>query len=216
MSHISKSKDFHIPIVGCLNGFVQRITKTFAWFNVVLICVIILQVTLRYGFHRGLVPLEELMWHLYCVTFMFGIAYCVTVDSHIRVDLLHANLPKRWQHIFEILGILFLLFPVIYILFDHSLDWWWRSFTKDEGSQNPTGLPNRWIIKSVVPLTMILLFIASVARLIEEWMLLKHFRNWKTARIYFRKESEKVDPSQVSMIAKLFHPQIKKRNNANE
>ncbi len=34
------------------------------------------------------------------------------------------------------------------------------------------GLPHRWIIKSVIPLSMLLIIIASVARLIQEVVLL--------------------------------------------
>ncbi|MBO6482401.1 MAG: hypothetical protein HVK29_01700 [Pelagibacteraceae bacterium] len=34
------------------------------------------------------------------------------------------------------------------------------------------GLPHRWIVKSVIPLSMLLLVIAAVARLIQEIVLL--------------------------------------------
>jgi len=36
------------------------------------------------------------------------------------------------------------------------------------------GLPHRWIVKSVIPITMLLIMIASVARLIQEIVLLRH------------------------------------------
>jgi len=90
---------YHIPIVKILNNIVQRICETCAWFNVLLIFIIIAQVILRYGFNNGQVVLEELIWHFYAVAFMFGIAYSITNDSHIRVDLVHMKLPRRVQHI---------------------------------------------------------------------------------------------------------------------
>jgi len=130
-------------------------------------------------------------------------AYTMTKDSHIRVDLIHVNLPKKWQHIFEILGILFLLFPVLLILFDHSFDWLARSYSNDEGSQNPSGLPNRWIIKSVIPLTMILMMIATLARLIEESMSL----------LYLNTDPKNNISGKESIIVKLFKPQLKKHAN---
>jgi TRAP-type mannitol/chloroaromatic compound transport system permease small subunit len=163
----------------------------------VLIGVILLQVVLRYGFNKGLVPLEELMWHLYAVAFMFGMAYAVTNDSHIRVDVVHMSLPKRVQHVFEILGILLLLMPVLWVLFDHSLGWVAEAYRVNESSQNPTGLPYRWLIKGVVPVTMALIFIAALARLIQEVMLLLH----RSA------ESEDDTPGRVSMLRHLFRVQ---------
>jgi TRAP-type mannitol/chloroaromatic compound transport system permease small subunit len=184
--------------VSFLNGIVRRIAGTTAWLNVALVLVILLQVVLRYGFSHGLVPLEELMWHLYAVAFMFGMAFAITNDSHIRVDIIHMSLSRRKQHVLEILGILFLLFPFIWVLFDHSLAWAWDSFQNNETSQNPTGLPYRWVIKSVVPITMLLMFIAALARLIQEVLLLLHYG----------KEPVELVSGRVSMMQRFFHLKI--------
>jgi len=198
MSHGNEPLQYRIPIVDFLNGIVRRIAEITAWLNVALIGVILLQVVLRYGFNKGLVPLEELMWHLYAVAFMFGMAYAVTNDSHIRVDVVHMSLPRRTQHIFEIIGILFLLMPFLWVLFDHSLGWVAEAYRVNESSQNPTGLPYRWLIKGAVPATVVLIFIAAVARLIQEAMLL------------FRHAGEPVDdtPGRVSMLRHLFRVQL--------
>ena len=116
MPQVISAKTHHVPIVTFLNGIVRRVVEATAWLNVVLILLIIITVILRYGFHRNqlwldwpLVPMEELMWHLYSVPVMFGLAYAITNDSHIRIDLLRGHMSKRLQHIFEILGILLLL-----------------------------------------------------------------------------------------------------------
>ena len=206
MTDHSPAADFHIPIVAAMNGFVRRIAEVTAWFNVALIAVIVLQVVLRYGFNKGLVPLEELMWHMYAVAFMFGMAYAVTNDSHIRVDIVHMALPKRTQHIFEILGILLLLMPFLWIVFDHSVGWVAEAYRVNESSANPTGLPYRWIIKSVVPITMVLIFIAALARLIQEVMLLLHYG----------KEPEDDTPGRVSMMRHLFQPKRKNEDDGDE
>ena len=206
MTYHSPAADFHIPIVAAMNGFVRRIAEVTAWFNVALIAVIVLQVVLRYGFNKGLVPLEELMWHMYAVAFMFGMAYAVTNDSHIRVDIVHMALPKRTQHIFEILGILLLLMPFLWIVFDHSVGWVAEAYRVNESSANPTGLPYRWIIKSVVPITMVLIFIAALARLIQEVMLLLHYG----------KEPEDDTPGRVSMMRHLFQPKRKNEDDGDE
>jgi len=190
-----QGQDYRIPVVEFLNGIVRKVAETTAWFNVLLIGVILLQVVMRYGFNHGLVPLEELMWHLFAIAFMFGMAYSITNDSHIRVDIVHMNLPRRAQHILEILGILLLLFPFLWILFDHSIGWAYEAWRVGEASANPTGLPYRWIIKSVVPLTAVLMFIAALARLIQEILLLLHYG----------KEPEELYPGRVSALRSFFH-----------
>jgi TRAP-type mannitol/chloroaromatic compound transport system permease small subunit len=193
---------YRVPIADFLNNIVKRVAETAAWFNLLLIGVILLQVVMRYGFNRGLVPLEELMWHLYAVAFMFGMAYAIANDSHIRVDIVHMSLPKRAQHIFEILGILFLLFPVLWVLFDHSLGWVLEAYRVGEASANPTGLPYRWIIKAVVPLTALLMFMAATARLILEVQLLRHHGQ----------EPDEL-PGRVSMLRQFFHLQPRALDN---
>ena len=114
-------------------------------------------------------PLEELQWHLYAVALMVGLSYGVTTDSHIRVDLLHQRFSPRLKAWVEIIGILFLLLPFIAILFHHSLDWLADSYRLNESSSNPTGLPYRWLIKAVIPVSLGLLFIAALARLLRAW-----------------------------------------------
>lgn len=186
---------YRIPIVDMLNGLVQRVGAVAAWANLLLVGVILVQVVLRYGFNMGLVPLEELMWHLYSFAFMIGMSYAVTNDSHIRVDIVHMRLSWKAQAWWEIIGILVLLMPFLVIVIGQSIEWVAYSYEVGEASQNPTGLPYRWIIKSVVPISFILLFIAALARLIRKVLILMHLA----------KEPEERYPGRVSMLRHLFH-----------
>ena len=176
------AKEIHIPIVSSLNKFVKRVVETIAWLNVVVILLILVTVTLRYGFHRNqllldwpLVPMEELQWHFYSVPFMFGLAYVIATDSNIRIDLLRLHMSKKLKHIFEILGILLLLMPCVIILLDFSIDYTLYAISHHESSQSTMGLPHRWIVKSVIPMSMALIFIASLSRLIQEIILLSYY-----------------------------------------
>jgi len=106
---------------------------------------------------------------------MFGLAYVIATDSNIRIDLLRLHMSKKLKHIFEILGILLLLMPCVIILLDFSIDYTIYAITHHESSQSTMGLPNRWIVKSVIPMSMALIFIASLARLIQEIILLSYY-----------------------------------------
>ena len=181
-ANLIDTKEIRIPIVSSLNKFVQRIVETAAWLNMAVLILILITVTLRYGFHRNqlllewpLVPMEELQWHFYSVPFMFGLAYVIATDSNIRIDLLRLHMSKKLKHIFEILGILLLLMPCVIILLDFSIDYTIYAITHHESSQSTMGLPNRWIVKSVIPMSMALIFIASLSRLIQEIILLSYY-----------------------------------------
>jgi TRAP-type mannitol/chloroaromatic compound transport system permease small subunit len=162
-----------VPLADAIDRLIQRITLGIGWCFVLLVLVIILQVTLRKGFSHGLIALEELQWHLYAIGVMFGLSYAQTTDAHIRVDLFHSRFKTRSKRLIEILGILCLLLPFIAVIFLHSLDFLHDSWRINESSSAPSGLPWRWLIKGVIPVSFALLALAVLSRLYREVVLLK-------------------------------------------
>ena len=150
-----------------LDNFVQKIGHFMMWTNGLLIFAIITQVILRYGFGKGMVVLEELQWHLYAVGIMFGASYAVVKDSHIRVDIIHANLSPGWQKRWDLFGIIILLLPFVFIIFHQSLDFVHEAWRVGERSDAPSGLPFRWLIKGVIPASFSLLGIAVMSRAVR-------------------------------------------------
>ena len=154
-----------------ISSGIERFTvitgKGIAWLNGILIVVIMVQVVLRYVFGKGLVYLEELQWHIYAVCFMFGISYNIAVDAHVRLDLFHRNFSQRTRDIIELLGVLFLILPMAAVIFLHSIDFVAMSYRLGESSSSPLGLPLRWLIKGVIPLSMVMVFAVSLSKCIK-------------------------------------------------
>ena len=171
-----KKDNVHIPIVSFLTSIVTIITTKTAWINMLVMFTILVKVTLRYVFHAGEAWVDEFIWHLYAF-FMFGLSYAITTDSHIRVDIVHMKFTKKKQRIIEVLGIVFLIMPFTIIIFDHSVGWVHHSFMANEFSENTTGLPYRWVVKSLLPISLVLIFIASLSELIKNIVLLIHGEN---------------------------------------
>lgn len=168
-----------VPVADALDNMVRRIGHVFCWANALLIAVIILQVTLRYGFNNGLVMLEEAQWHLYAIGVMFGLSYAQVNDAHIRVDVVYMQLSDRTQRIIEIVGICLFVLPFIYVVLSHSLDFVADSWRTSERSDAPLGLPARWAIKSVIPLSFGLLGLSAVSRLIRDGVVVLRGANGK-------------------------------------
>jgi TRAP-type mannitol/chloroaromatic compound transport system permease small subunit len=159
--------------VGAVNRFILGLGHFLSWANALLIVVIVTQVTLRYGFGRGFVALEELEWHLYSVAFMFGLSYAVVTDAHVRVDLISQFLSRSKREWIEIMGILFLLLPFIVVVIIYGWEFFVASWVHNERSTAPLGLPFRWAIKSVIPLSFALFGLAAAARLAKAVNLLR-------------------------------------------
>ncbi|MBQ0784118.1 MAG: TRAP transporter small permease subunit, partial [Amphritea sp.] len=161
-----------VPLADSIDRMIQKIGHLIAWSYVLLVLVIITQVVLRKGFSSGLVIFEELQWHLYAVGVMFGLSYAQTTNSHIRVDLFYSHFRAKTKNIIEILSILLMVLPFIAVIFIHSLDFVAESYRINEHSESPSGLPYRWLIKSVIPLSMGLLALAVLSRLYRDTVLL--------------------------------------------
>ncbi len=162
----AEAKEEQVPnkLADVIDAVIRSIGHFIMWTNIILIVVIILQVVLRYGFGKGLVILEELQWHLYALGIMFGASYAMMMDSHIRVDIIHARLSQKWRNRWDLFGIVFLLLPFAIVVFHQSLDFVYESWRVNERSDAPLGLPWRWAIKGVIPITFALLIVATVAR----------------------------------------------------
>jgi TRAP-type mannitol/chloroaromatic compound transport system permease small subunit len=170
MTSVSETNN---KFAAALDNLVQSVGRWSSWLNVALILVIILQVVLRYVFGKGLVVLEEVQWHLYCVGVVFGMSYCQSVDSHIRLDLMHEKMSRRTKEWIEIFGIIFLVMPMIYVIFFHGLDFFWEAVKVNERSDAPLGLCCRWLPKALIPISMFLMFLSAVARLAKAFTYLK-------------------------------------------
>ena len=161
-----------VPISDGIDRFIRSVGNVIAWSYVLLVLVIITQVTLRKGFSSGLIVLEELQWHLYAIGVMFGMSYAQVNDAHVRVDLFYGGFRAKTKQIIEVIGILTLVLPFIYVIFVHSLDFVYDAWRINESSESPSGLPWRWAIKAVIPASFALLGLAVISRLIRDLTLL--------------------------------------------
>ena len=163
-----REEDTFRPAV-LIDNFVKSIGHVVMWANILLIGAITSQVLLRYFLNQNYPKLDEIQWHLYGVVTMIGVSYALVTDSHVRVDVLHMALGRRAQRVIEIAGLSLLLTPVLYLMIDQGFDYFLESFRVNERSDSPTGLPARWALKSVIPISFILLALAVLARLLHDF-----------------------------------------------
>lgn len=155
-----------------VDGWILRIGQWVSWLWLALLAIIVTNVLLRYAFGEGRIEFEEIQWHIYATGFLLGLSYAYQADAHIRVDVLHERFGPRTQAWLELYGILLLLLPFIWVVLFYAIPFAWISFEQGEISQAPGGLPMRWIIKGMLPLSFALLLLATLARLSRIWTLL--------------------------------------------
>lgn len=140
----------------------------------VLTGVIIYDVIGRKFFDTGSFVLSELEWHLHGAIAILGFGYAYLKDSHVRIDLLANVLGNRLRMKLELAAILLFLIPFMVFLAWFGFDFAHRAYVRGEGAPGGMGLPNRWIIKSAIPLTAVLTITAALSVALRLWVALQN------------------------------------------
>lgn len=135
-----------------------------AWIWLLVLAVVLTNVFSRFVLSRGSIALEELSWHLFGAAVLLALAYSVVRDDHVRVDVLREKFTLRSQAIIELLAILILALPIVVLMVDALVPFAYQAFIYNERSQAPSGLPHRFIFKSVLPLGLALVALALLSR----------------------------------------------------
>ncbi len=137
------------------------------WLILVLMLVIVTDVTLRHWFVIGSTKLQELEWHLHGALFLLCLGWAYTKNSHVRIELVSEKLGAKAGAAIEALGCLLFLLPYCAAIIIFGIDYVSYSLEYNEASASATGLPNRWIIKSVIIIGFSFLTVAALARFLE-------------------------------------------------
>jgi TRAP-type mannitol/chloroaromatic compound transport system permease small subunit len=106
---------------------------------------------------------QELEWHLHAALFLLCLGFGYVRNSHVRIELVRERFSLRTRAWLEFVGCVIFLLPYSFLVLYFGIDFAERSFEMHEVSSALTGLSHRWIIKSFVPIGMVLLMVALVA-----------------------------------------------------
>jgi len=127
-----------------------------------LVLLVVYDASARYLFSSGSVALQELEWHLFDVVVLFGIAYTLRENAHVRVDIFYASYSKKKKAIINIISSLFFVLPFSCMIVYIGIDFVALSFAQNEASSNPGGLEYRFLVKSLLPISFAFLALVAI------------------------------------------------------
>ncbi len=134
-------------------------------------------VMMRYTFHASSVGMQEMEWHLFAIIILFGMGVGLQHDAHVRVDFVYDRLGPKKRAMINIWGTIFMLVPLALLILFGSFEYVQDAFVSNEISEDPGGLPFRWIIKSMIPLSFIFLLYSALG------FVLTNIRKYKEAKL---------------------------------
>lgn len=152
------------------NQWLERITVGLL---LLTIANVFIDVVLRYVFNNSLIALQELEWHLFSTLFLLSIAYALHQDAHVRVDIFYAKFSPQKQSWINIIGFVIFILPINILIVYYGFEFARESFLLNEQSADPGGLYYRFIIKSMIPISAILVIISGFIFAQNNFMALK-------------------------------------------
>ena len=135
--------------------------------SILLVILVSSDVFLRYIFNFSTASLYELEWHVFAVIFLLGSVYTLHIDEHVRVDVFYNKFSKRNKRLVNLIGNLIFLVPFGIVISYTSIPFVEDSYSILESSPDPGGLPFRFLIKSLITISFLLLAAIGIIRIIN-------------------------------------------------
>ena len=147
--------------------FPTLLGKVGTWFLVLMIFLTAYVVIARYVFGVGILSLQELIIYSHGITFLICAAYAMREDQHVRVDIFYRKFSKRRKKNINLLGNIFFLQPMLWVILILSIDYVSFSWSIKETSAEPGGLPFVYLYKSIILVSAVLLLMQSFANILS-------------------------------------------------
>ena len=154
---------------------VERLSRLFGliggWIIVALILAMVYEVISRYFLNAPTKWAFEMAYMLMGTSFMFGIAWCLQMRRHIRVDFVYDHVSPRYRAIIDLAGFLLLL-PMLLWLCAGLWDYFHQAYRVDEMSGESAWNPIIWPFKYTFVMGFVLLLMQSGVETIKCVMVL--------------------------------------------
>jgi len=146
---------------------VNGMGRLISFLLLIMVLNVSIDVMMRYVFHNSSVGMQEMEWHLFAVVFLFGIGVALKDEGHVRVDFLYERFSARKKAMINIFGTLFFLIPMALLILFGSYEFVNDAYITGEISEDPGGLPYRWLIKGIIPLSFFFLTFSAVGYILQ-------------------------------------------------
>lgn len=153
-----------------LSGLIDRINtlvgKSVCWLILLAVLVSAGNAVVRYGLNTSSNAWLEIQWYLFSAVFLLTAGYTLLRNEHIRIDVLTGGLSLRAQAWIDILGGIFFLLPMVFMILWLSIPIFVDSFMSGEMSSDAGGLI-RWPAKILIPIGFLLLVLQALSEIIK-------------------------------------------------
>tara|TARA_Y100001970_G_scaffold88509_1_gene111710 strand:- start:39 stop:551 length:513 start_codon:yes stop_codon:yes gene_type:complete len=162
--NILKNLCYTINYINKIAGFICALLVVLMSLNVFLVVV------LRYLFGISFIWMQETYVWMHAYIFMLGAGFTYLNDDHVRIDIIYRSSSKLYKALVDSIGIIFLLLPFLYIIWNFSYPFVYKSWQMNEISREAGGLSMLYLLKLAILLFVALLSIQAIAKIINNFI----------------------------------------------
>lgn len=156
-----------VRLENVLNWISDRLGTFSALIFLAMLVNVFYDVLARYLLNDVSIALQELEWHLFAATFLFGVPFTLKAGGHVRVDLIYERLSPNGRAWIDLLGTIIFLLPFCGLVAWFGIDFVKEAYELGESSGDPGGLSHRWIIKAAIPVSFAFMAISGLGLLLN-------------------------------------------------
>ena len=150
-----------------VDRLVSGIGRFAAGLTLVVVLLQFALVVARYLFGLGSIWLSETVIYAHAAVFMLAAAWTLRAEGHVRVDIFYGEASERTKALIDLVGAILLLLPFLLVLLWLSVPYAARSWAILEHSQEASGLPLIFVLRTLIPVFAVLMTLQGVAQAIR-------------------------------------------------
>jgi TRAP-type mannitol/chloroaromatic compound transport system permease small subunit len=154
-------------LVRWLDRLTAWVGMAFAWLTVFMVVATFANVMLRYLYGVSFVMLYESVLYAFAMVLTAAAGWALMTDDHVRVDIFYRSATPRTRALIDIGGCLFLLFPVLWLIWTRALPYVERSWKLREGSQEMSGIQGIYLLKTFILVFVVVLAIQGLSLVLK-------------------------------------------------
>jgi TRAP-type mannitol/chloroaromatic compound transport system permease small subunit len=148
------------------------IGRAAAWLALVIVLLQFALVVARYALGLGSIWLTETVVYANAALVLLASAWTLSAGGHVRVDVFYAHATARTRALIDLVGSMLLLLPFALMLLVLSTPFAARSWAILERSQETSGLPLVFLLKTLIPVFAVMMALQGIAQAIRAFVAL--------------------------------------------
>jgi TRAP-type mannitol/chloroaromatic compound transport system permease small subunit len=154
-------------LANSLELMTAAIGRAAAWLVIIVVALQFALVVARYLFSLGSIWASETVIYAHAALFLLAAAWTLQTNGHVRVDIFYADAKPRTKAWVDLVGSVVFLLPFAVVLLWLSTPYAARSWAIFERSQEASGLPLVFLLKTLIPVFALLMALQGVAQIVR-------------------------------------------------